>query len=250
MNPDRLKEAILSLFSVFANQGTGYLPDTIKMPSSFAKVEQPFQFDFNGKRYQVSLAKSNLWVTTYSIAHIGPNLPPPKIHPSLAVSIKKRIHVPTFKALFEQTAKAKEITCTEFARSLGFRSLASIAPLYHSTEEAQYKHTDKFVEAFGTDSFVLPSKPKAIKAPKIKSPVQGVVPYKAERLPIDREAFQQLTGYPHVSRIEICHLLGFSECTTLLKLFEGTGPYMTTYANHLIDQLGEGVMWQPKKKIA
>jgi len=163
---------------------------------------------------------------------------------------KNRIHVRTVKGLINQTAKAQGMSPTEFARSLGFRSLADIAPLYHSTEEARYKHTDKFIKAFGTDSFVLPDQPRAIKEPKIKAPVQGVIPYKAERLPIDRETFKQLTGYPHVSMIEICHLLGFPDSSVLLKLFEGTGPYMTAYANHLIDQLGEAVMWKPKRKAA
>jgi len=251
VNQEKLLQIILDQFTVILRSGSPYTPNKISLPSAYALVKEPFRFDFDGQRYQVGLAKNNMWVTVYSIAHIGPSIPP-KHHPSLAVSLKKRIHVPTFKALFEQTAKAKGMTPTEFARSLGFRSLADIAPLYHSTEEAQYKHTDKFIQAFGTDRFVLPNKSKVKRSAeqRIKAPVQGVTPYKSERLPIDREAFQQLTGYPHVSKTEICHLLGFSECMVLNKLFEGTGPYMTTYANHLIDQLGEAVLWVPKKKIA
>ncbi len=254
MNPDRLKEAILSLFSVFANQGTGYLPDQIAMPSSFAPIESPFQFEFNSQGFTVSMVKKDMWKTVYNIKPIIP-LPtrPIKHLLSKTTPTAKAIHAPTFKALFHSKAQAQGMTPTEYSRTLGLPNLSYLPPLYSSKEICLSTKTDLFVEALGTDCFLRPEhdpKPKAKHLPKAQGPrpPSGLIPRKGQLLPIDRAEFQRLTGYPGLSKTEIAHWLGFKSPAHINKLFDTKQqPFFTHYAQYLADLLGESVLWAIRK---
>lgn len=66
MTPEKLKELVISMVDIF-NNNCGHKPNTLQIPASFTKVKQVVDFEYQGKRYIVSLKKADIWKTEYAI---------------------------------------------------------------------------------------------------------------------------------------------------------------------------------------
>jgi hypothetical protein len=90
-----------------------------------------------------------------------------------------------------------------------------------------------------------------VKAERFTAALPECKPFKGQKLYVCRSEFQRLTGYPYNAKTEIAHLLGFKSASAIAELFEKDDrPYLTAYAHHLAEQLGEAVLWHPIKKTA
>jgi hypothetical protein len=233
MTPAKLQEITLSMFTVWHNSGTEYNPDTLRIPASFTPVNEPVPFEFQGKRYLITLVKKNMWETLYRITKATPDKPS-----------KRLISIPKFQQAFYAHAHTLNLSPSDLARSLGFASLSHIAPLYHTKNTTLWSHADRCAKAFGDDSFILSE-------PTITAALPECKPFKGQKLYVCRSEFQRLTGYPYNAKTEIAHLLGFKSASAIAELFEKDDrPYLTAYAHHLAEQLGEAVLWHPVRKTA